>query len=191
MNLTSVRRIVFAIAWSTVAAQAGQIARVMNSYAAVFNNYSLITPGMPNYGIAQGSIVQIYGTGLTLATSTLQSVPLPTTLNGTTLNITVNGNYHSSDSLLCFPDPDRRDHTLGDAGGNRADHSDGRRRWNRRASADYDRAERVRNVIPERGRQRSGGSVRCELELCESHKRGQSGRFHHALGHRARTGDGR
>ena len=75
----------------TAAAQAGQIARTQNNSAAVFNNYSQITPGMPSYGIAQGSIVQIYGSGLTLATSTLQSVPLPTTLNGTTLNITING----------------------------------------------------------------------------------------------------
>ena len=55
------------------------------------NNYSWILPGMPNYGIAQGSILDIFGTGLATATSALQSVPLPTELNGTSVKITVNG----------------------------------------------------------------------------------------------------
>lgn len=103
MNLTSARRIVFAIALFTAAAHAGQIARTQNNSAAVFNNYSVIPPGMPNYGIAQGSIVQIYGTGLTLATSNLQSVPLPTTLNGTTVNITINGT--TTQAILYYVSP--------------------------------------------------------------------------------------
>ncbi|HXP87332.1 MAG TPA: hypothetical protein VN841_21545 [Bryobacteraceae bacterium] len=55
------------------------------------NNYSYILPGMPNYGIAQGSIFDIFGSGLATATSTLQNVPLPTTLSGTSVSITVNG----------------------------------------------------------------------------------------------------
>jgi uncharacterized protein (TIGR03437 family) len=55
------------------------------------NNYSYILPGMPNYGIAQGSIFDIFGSGLAAATSALQSVPLPTVLGGTSVNITVNG----------------------------------------------------------------------------------------------------
>src|SRR5579863_3737774 len=128
MNLTSARRIVFAIALFTAAAHAGQIARTPNNSAAVFNNYSLITPGMPNYAIAQGSIVQIYGTGLTLATSNLADY-----LERPHSEHHDKRHHHSSDSLLCLPDPDRRDHTLSDPRGNRADHSDGRRRRKQRA----------------------------------------------------------
>jgi hypothetical protein len=56
----------------------------------VENNYSYILPGMPNYGIAQGSIFDIFGSGLATATSELQSVPLPKTLNGASVNVTVN-----------------------------------------------------------------------------------------------------
>ena len=55
------------------------------------NNYSYILPGMPNYGIAQGSIFDIFGVGLATATSDLQSVPLRTVLNGTSVDVTVNG----------------------------------------------------------------------------------------------------
>jgi uncharacterized protein (TIGR03437 family) len=55
------------------------------------NNYSYILPGMPNHGIAQGSIFDIFGVGLATATSALQRVPLPTVLNGTSVNVTVNG----------------------------------------------------------------------------------------------------
>ncbi len=59
--------------------------------SALVNNYSNIQPGLPNYGIAQGSIFIIYGSGLANATTDLQSVPLKTTLNGVTINVTVNG----------------------------------------------------------------------------------------------------
>jgi hypothetical protein len=55
------------------------------------NNYSHILPGMPNYGIAQGSISDIFGSSLATATSALQSVPLPTVLTGTSVNVTVSG----------------------------------------------------------------------------------------------------
>jgi uncharacterized protein (TIGR03437 family) len=55
------------------------------------NNYSYILPDMPNYGIAQGSIFDIFGSGLAAATSTLQNVPLPIALTGTSVNIVVNG----------------------------------------------------------------------------------------------------
>ena len=57
----------------------------------VQNNYSYILPNMPNYGIAQGSIFDIFGAGLATATSALQSVPLPTVLTGTSVDITVSG----------------------------------------------------------------------------------------------------
>jgi len=59
--------------------------------AALENNYSYILPGMPNYGIAQGSIFDIFGTGLSTISTSLQSVPLQTTLNGVTVNVSVAG----------------------------------------------------------------------------------------------------
>ena len=54
------------------------------------NNYSYIAAGLPNYGIAQGSIFDIFGTNLA-GSSLSQSVPLKTTLNGVTINVTVGG----------------------------------------------------------------------------------------------------
>jgi uncharacterized protein (TIGR03437 family) len=55
----------------------------------VQNVFSLILPGMPNSGIAQGSIFTILGTGLATATSPPQSFPLQTVFNGTSVNVTV------------------------------------------------------------------------------------------------------
>src|SRR3974390_1899042 len=53
------------------------------------NNYSYVLPGLPNYGIAQGSIFDIFGTGLASSTSGLQSAPLSDNLNGVTVTVTV------------------------------------------------------------------------------------------------------
>jgi len=59
------------------------------------NNYSLLQPGVPNYGIAPGSLFLIYGTGLSSqAPPVLQSSSgsgLPTKLNQTSISVTVNG----------------------------------------------------------------------------------------------------
>ena len=59
------------------------------------NNYSYLLPGMPNYGIAPGSIFVIIGTNLSSAQSPVlqSSAPpgLPTTLNQTTVSVKVNG----------------------------------------------------------------------------------------------------
>jgi uncharacterized protein (TIGR03437 family) len=55
------------------------------------NNYGLILPGLPNYGIAQGSLFIVKGSGLANSSTTLQSVPLQTTLNGVSISVTVNG----------------------------------------------------------------------------------------------------
>jgi uncharacterized protein (TIGR03437 family) len=63
----------------------------------VQNNYSLLVPGLPNYGIAQGSLFIIKGTSLaSIPTSsvTLQSSGgsgIPKTLNGASISVTVNG----------------------------------------------------------------------------------------------------
>ena len=64
------------------------------TFTGVVNPASNIPPGLPNYGIAQGSIFVIYGAGLGPATLTqATSLPLPTTagLAGTSVTVTVNG----------------------------------------------------------------------------------------------------
>lgn len=59
---------------------------------AILNNYSGTLPGLPNYGIAQGSIFQLWGTGMAApGTSSSQNAPLQTTVAGVTLTVTVNG----------------------------------------------------------------------------------------------------
>jgi uncharacterized protein (TIGR03437 family) len=61
----------------------------------VQNNYSLLLPGVPNYGIAPGSLFTIQGLNLSgNSAAVLQSSAapgLPTTLNQTSLSATVNG----------------------------------------------------------------------------------------------------
>jgi uncharacterized protein (TIGR03437 family) len=58
----------------------------------VVNVASNIPPGMPNYGIAQGSLFAIYGTGMGGANLTAAQLPLPTNgLGGTSVTVTVNG----------------------------------------------------------------------------------------------------
>jgi uncharacterized protein (TIGR03437 family) len=65
---------------------------------AVQNNYSYILPNLPNYGIAPGSLFVIIGTGLAKPGSQAyplqnptQTVPLPLTLNGASVSVTVDG----------------------------------------------------------------------------------------------------
>jgi len=63
--------------------------------AQVQNNYSFILPGLPNYGIAPGSLFIIQGSGLgTPLPPILQSSAapgLPESLNQTSVSVTVNG----------------------------------------------------------------------------------------------------
>ena len=59
--------------------------------SAVQNNYSYILPGLPNYGIAQGSIFVLYGTNLANTSTSLQSAPLKTLLEGVSVSVTVSG----------------------------------------------------------------------------------------------------
>ncbi len=62
----------------------------------VQNNYSNISSGLPNYGIAPSTLFVIYGTGMTnpAAPAVLQSSAspgIPTSLNGASISVTVNG----------------------------------------------------------------------------------------------------
>ncbi len=65
------------------------------SVTAIQNNYSYLQAGMPNYGIAPGSLFIIKGTDLANSTTAvLQSSAgsgIPTTLNGASITVTVNG----------------------------------------------------------------------------------------------------
>lgn len=56
------------------------------------NNYSNLSPGLPNYGIAPGSLFLIYGSDLS-AKQTVPSNPFPlaNTVGGTSVSVTVNG----------------------------------------------------------------------------------------------------
>jgi uncharacterized protein (TIGR03437 family) len=73
------------------------LAAALPSFAAptitqILNNYGLLPDGAPNYGIAQGSIAIIKGAELSDRSTGLQTTyPLPTTLEGVTVDITVNG----------------------------------------------------------------------------------------------------
>lgn len=60
------------------------------------NNYSNVTAGLPNYGIAPSTLFVIYGTGMAdpAARAVLQSSAspgIPLTLNGASISVTVNG----------------------------------------------------------------------------------------------------
>jgi uncharacterized protein (TIGR03437 family) len=54
------------------------------------NNYSWVLAGLPNYGIAQGSIFAIMGSGLADSGTGLTTPP-PVTLNNVSVSVTVNG----------------------------------------------------------------------------------------------------
>ncbi|HLJ13833.1 MAG TPA: hypothetical protein VKV15_05000 [Bryobacteraceae bacterium] len=69
----------------------------------VENNYSFTRPGLPNYGIAQGSIFDIFGSNLANTSTGLQSAPLQTTLNGVSVAVTVSGT--TKQALLYYVTP--------------------------------------------------------------------------------------
>jgi uncharacterized protein (TIGR03437 family) len=55
----------------------------------VVNSASLLPPGVPNYGIAQGSIFNVFGSNLGPASLTEASLPLPPSLGGTSITVTI------------------------------------------------------------------------------------------------------
>src|SRR5579883_2901004 len=59
--------------------------------AAVANNYSYIPAGLPNSGIAQGSIFVIFGADLAPSASGIQPLPLKPQVNGVSVQISVGG----------------------------------------------------------------------------------------------------
>jgi uncharacterized protein (TIGR03437 family) len=96
-HLSSFTEEVFVTRSSLTAVFLGIIAFAGSTYAqpvigtgGIVNNFSYVLPGLPNYGIAQGSIFDIFGTGLA-TTSAAQGVPLQKTLAGVSVSVTVNG----------------------------------------------------------------------------------------------------
>ena len=81
--------------FSSAAAQAAAAGGAPPLITQVQNNYSYILPGLPNYGIAPGSIFVIIGSNLsTAAPPVLQSSAAPglqPTLNQTSISVTVGG----------------------------------------------------------------------------------------------------
>lgn len=58
----------------------------------IVNRFSYALPGMPNAGIAQGSIFDVYGSNIGPTTLTQASgFPLPTAISGTSVQVTVAG----------------------------------------------------------------------------------------------------
>ena len=84
---------------------AAQTAPAPPTIGAVENNFSYTLPGLPNYGIAQGSIFVIFGTNLANASSGLQSAPLQTTLDGVSVHVTVGGS--TTQALLYYVMPNQ------------------------------------------------------------------------------------
>lgn len=76
----------------------------------LLNNYSYTLPGLPNYGIAQGSIFEIWGTNLSSQTTPLLNPPLQSKLNGVSISVTVNGT--TTNPLFYFQSPTQMDAIL-------------------------------------------------------------------------------
>src|SRR4051794_28337290 len=68
------------------------MAQPVVSSGGILNAASYSLPGLPNSGIAQGSMFLVFGTGLGPAgISQVSAFPLPFTLAGTSMKVTANG----------------------------------------------------------------------------------------------------
>ena len=84
---------------------AGRLAAAVPALTGVVNPASNIPPGLPNYGIAQGSIFVVYGSNLGPASLVAAAaLPLPTTagLAGTSVSVTVNGMTVAAPMIYSF-----------------------------------------------------------------------------------------
>jgi uncharacterized protein (TIGR03437 family) len=90
MEVDRVRYAVIAVLLGIILSSAGPVGAALAGHT-VFNNYSRIVPGMPNYGIAQGSIFLLAGTNDLTEVTASQKVPLQTTLAGVTITVMVGG----------------------------------------------------------------------------------------------------
>ncbi len=72
------------MAAATLAAQNPQLNLVVNAASG-------IVPGFPNSGIAQGALFRLWGVGLGPSTLQIATPPLPPSLSGTSITVTVSG----------------------------------------------------------------------------------------------------
>src|SRR5580698_4254232 len=101
VTVTSINRTSISLQYTTFIAAPANVVAHPSAFGPppfiylVQNNYSFLPPGVPNYGIAPGSLFAIQGLNLSgNSTPVLQSSAapgLPTTLNQTSLSVTVNG----------------------------------------------------------------------------------------------------
>lgn len=70
------------------------------SVSAVLNNASYALPGLPNSGIAQGSLMAIFGTGLASGNMTATAFPLQANMGGTSVRVTSGGT--NVDALMIY-----------------------------------------------------------------------------------------
>jgi uncharacterized protein (TIGR03437 family) len=74
------------------------------SIGGISNNYSNLPSGLPNYGIAPGSLFVIYGSDMTSkATVPSNPFPLATKLNNTSVSVTVNGTTVQPGLYYAYP----------------------------------------------------------------------------------------
>ena len=86
LTRAAIATVCLAVVFSAGSVNAALIGQVVS------NNYSNIQPGMPNYGIAQGSKYFTMGGTKDMTESTAsQGVPLQTSLAGVTITVTVGG----------------------------------------------------------------------------------------------------
>jgi uncharacterized protein (TIGR03437 family) len=90
------RTILSGTSWAVLALAFPLAVLAQPSINTIQNNYSYLVSGQPNYGIAPGTLFIITGSGMASASTvtSLQSsggAGLPTTLNGATVSVTVNG----------------------------------------------------------------------------------------------------
>ncbi|HYO82905.1 MAG TPA: hypothetical protein VES20_15975 [Bryobacteraceae bacterium] len=88
-----------------VSLMAAMAAYAQPTASAVMNNASYTRAGLPNAGIAQGSMVAIFGTGLASGNMTATSFPLQTNMGGTSVRVTVGGT--SVDALMVYTTPNQ------------------------------------------------------------------------------------
>ena len=72
----------------------------MGRYYGVIANAAVSSSASPSIGVAPGSLASVYGQNLATATAQAMSVPLPTSLAGTSLTVTDSAGVSRSASLL-------------------------------------------------------------------------------------------
>jgi uncharacterized protein (TIGR03437 family) len=98
LTLDSSGHLLLAVLGSALLAQAQA-----PSISGLQNNYSYTIPGSPNYGIAPGSLFIVTGANLSNASNGLQPFPIPTSLDGVSVSVTVAGTTTHAPIYYAYP----------------------------------------------------------------------------------------